>query len=272
MPIFHAGRGHMQYETLGSGRPVVLIHGFTNYGLAWAPQLAPLVHGGCRVIVPDLHGHGGSAAATALCTVADFAADLAALLDHLGTAPAVLCGLSLGGMVAQQLALDRPEQVAGLLIANSRASFSGPAMEALVEDWVALFRQDDGPVRRLQATWPHLVNAAFRDSSAGRAAFDAWQRVLTPLPGASLCHVAQGMTRFDLRGRLGAIRVPTLVVSGEHDRLFTPDQAREIAAGIAGAGVEVIPGAGHISSMDSADRFNRLLMMFLERNETGAVK
>lgn len=266
MPIFHAGSGPMQYETLGRGRPVVLIHGFTNYGLAWAPQLAPLVHAGYRVIVPDLHGHGASQPASGLCTVADLAADLAALLGHLGAAPAFLCGLSLGGMVAQQMALDRPDQVAGLLIANSRSSFSGPAMEALVEDWVALFRQDHGPVRRLEATWPHLVNASFRDSSAGRAAFDAWRQVLARLPGSSLSHVAQGMTRFDLRGRLAGIRVPALVVSGEHDRLFTTAQACEIAAEIAGAALEEIPGAGHISSMDSADRFNRTLLAFLATN------
>ena len=81
MPIFQSDRGRLHYEELGAGRPILLIHGFTNYGLAWAPQLAALVHAGYRVILPDLHGHGASAPATSLCTVADLAADMVALLD-----------------------------------------------------------------------------------------------------------------------------------------------------------------------------------------------
>lgn len=263
MAIFPSGRGPLHYEALGAGRPIVLIHGFTNYGLAWAPQLPALVHTGYRVILPDLHGHGASQPATALCTVADLAADLAALLDHLGAGPAVLCGLSLGGMVALQMAVDEPGRVAGLIVANSRSSFTGPEMAAIVDGWLALFRQADGPLKRLYATWPALANEAFRESSAGRAVLDAWARVLAAVPGDSLCHVAQGMLRFDRRGRLGAVRAPTLVISGEHDRLFSPAQAREIADEIPSADNVVIPGAGHLSSLDSADRFNRLLLDFL---------
>src|SRR5262249_17864333 len=89
MPIFQSERGRLHYEELGAGRPVLLIHGFTNYGLAWAPQLAALVHAGYRVILPDLHGHGASAPATSLCTVADLAADMVRLLDPppVGCAP-----------------------------------------------------------------------------------------------------------------------------------------------------------------------------------------
>ncbi len=263
MAMFTSRRGALNYESLGAGPPIVLLHGFTNYGLSWAPQLAALVHAGYRVILPDLHGHGASQPATALCTIPSLGVDIADLLDHLGTGPAILCGLSLGGMVAQQMAVDRPQHVAGLVVANSRAWFSGPDMAAMVEGWVALFQQENGPVRRLHATWPSLVNDAFQASASGRAAFDAWSRVLARVPGASLSHVARGMTRFDLRGRLTSIGVPALVVSGEHDRLFSPAQAQEIASGIAGSTHEIIPGAGHISSLDSADRFNRLLLDFL---------
>jgi 3-oxoadipate enol-lactonase len=263
MAIFQSRRGPLHYEALGAGRPIMLIHGFTNYGLAWAPQLSALVHAGNRVILPDLHGHGASQPATALCTVADLATDMAALLDHVGIGPAVLCGLSLGGMVAQQMAIDHPDRVAALIVANSRSSFSGPELAAIVDGWIALFRQDEGPLKRLRATWPTLVSEAFRESSSGRAVFDAWARVLAAVPGSSFCHVAQGMTHFDVRRRLGAIRAPSLVICGEHDHLFSPDQAREIASEIAGSAYVVIPGAGHLSSLDSSDQFNRLLLDFL---------
>ncbi len=263
MAMFTSRRGALHYESLGAGPAVVLLHGFTNYGLAWTPQLPALVPAGYRVILPDLYGHGASQPATAPCTVASLGADIAELLDHLRTGPAILCGLSLGGMVAQQMAIDQPRHVAGIIVANSRAAFSGPETAAMVEGWVALFQQENGPLRRLAATWPALVNDAFRASAAGRAAFDAWSRVLARVSGASLSHVARGMTEFDLRGRLTSIGVPALVISGEQDRLFSPEEAQEIARGIAGSLHEMIPGAGHISSLDSADRFNRLLLEFL---------
>ena len=241
----------------------MLIHGFTNYGLSWAPQLAALVHSGYRVILPDLRGHGASSPATALCTVSDLAADMVGLLDHLGAGPVVLCGLSLGGMVALQMAVDQPNRVASIVVANSGASFSGPENTAIVDAWTELFLQEDGPLKRLRATWPTLVNDAFRESAQGRAAFNAWARVLATVQGLSLCHVAKGMTQFDLRGRLAAIRAPALVISGEHDCLFSPDQSREISGQIAGSRCSVISGASHLSSLDSSDQFNQLLLNFL---------
>ena len=263
MAIFQSGHRQLNYEDVGAGRPILLIHGFTNYGLAWAPQLAALVYSGYRVILPDLHGHGASSPATALCTVSDLAADMVGLLDHLGAWPAVLCGLSLGGMVAMQTAIDRPNHVAGIIIANSRSSFTGPEDMAMVDAWIDLFLQESGPLRRLRATWPTLVSDEFRESAHGRAAFDAWARVLAPIQGSSLCHVSRGMTQFDLRRRLATIGAPTLVISGERDCLFSPDQSREISGQIAGSRCSVISGAGHLSNLDSPDQFNRLLIDFL---------
>jgi 3-oxoadipate enol-lactonase len=263
MAIFKSQRGALHYETIGEGRPILLVHGFTNHGLAWSGQFAPLVHAGYQVIVPDLHGHGTSAAATALSTVADLSADMTALLGHLGVGATIVCGLSLGGMIAQQMAVDHPPHVAGIVVANSRASFNGAEAASIVEGWTALFMQEDGPVKRLRATWPALVNASFQNSAAGRAAFDAWSEILSGVSGASLSHVARGMTKFDMGARLGDIRVPSLVISGEHDRLFSVAHAQEIADGIPDASHATIEGAGHISSLDSADRFNRLLLDFL---------
>jgi 3-oxoadipate enol-lactonase len=263
MAIFESRRGGLHYELFGAGRPIVLIHGFTNFGLSWSPQLSALVHAGYRVILPDLHGHGASQPATALCTVEDLAADMLALLDHLGAGPTVLCGLSLGGMVAQQMAIDRPDRVAAIIVANSRSSFSAPEDTAIVDNWIVLLRQDNGPLERLRTTWPILVNERFRESSSGRAVFDAWARVLAAVPGSSFCHVAQGMTRFDVRGRLATIRVPALLIGGEHDRLFSPDHTREIGNEMAGSTCAVISGAGHLSNLDSSDQFNRLLLDFL---------
>jgi pimeloyl-ACP methyl ester carboxylesterase len=76
MVVLKSARRHLHYEDVGAGRLILLVHGFTSYGLSWAPQLAALVHSGYRVIIPDLYGHGASSPATALNTVSDLAADM----------------------------------------------------------------------------------------------------------------------------------------------------------------------------------------------------
>ena len=263
MGTFVSGGHRLHYEDVGAGRPILLIHGFTNYGLSWTPQLAALVHAGYRVILPDLRGHGASAPATASCVVADLARDLSDLLDHLATSQVALCGLSLGGMIGLHMALHQPDRVRALVVANSRPSFVGPEMTAMVEGWIELLLQQDGPLKRLHATWPALVNDTFRISPAGRAALGTWARVAANVQGLSLSHVAQGMNQFDLRGRLSAIQAPTLVIAGELDRLFSPEQGLEISREIPESRFAMIRGAGHISNLDSPDQFNELLLEFL---------
>lgn len=162
-----------------------------------------------------------------------------------------------------QMAVDQPNRISSIIVANSRSWFTGPESSAMVDAWLDLLMQKDGPLKRLHATWPTLVNDEFRESAQGRASFDAWARVLSTVQGFSLCHVARGMTQFDLRGHLAAIRVPTLVISGEHDCLFSLDQSREISGHIAGSRCSMISGAGHLSSLDSRDQFNRVLLDFL---------
>jgi len=266
MPYFtHAGH-RLHYVALGEGRPVALVHGFTNAGLAWMHQMAALAFSGYQVIVPDLRGHGLSGPATNKTTVADLGGDLMALLDHLKIERVAVCGLSLGGMVAQQAALDHASRVDAIVVANSRATFSTPELYAAVEGWTELFLQPQGPLKRFQATWPNMLAEAFRGSGAGKATFENWCRLAARADGSSLINVARGMREFDVRGRLGEIRQPALVIAGGQDRLFPPAQAREVADGIAGACYELIPEAAHISSLDSADRFNGLLLDFLEQN------
>ncbi|MEA3123962.1 MAG: 3-oxoadipate enol-lactonase [Caballeronia sp.] len=258
----HRGR-RLHYESLGEGKPVVLIHGFSNFGLSWMQQLPLLVNNGYQAIVPDLYGHGLSDPASQVTSVDDLADDILALLDHLGVGPAVLCGLSLGGMVAQQFALAHPERTTALVIANSRATFAEPRLKEVVAGWIAMFEQPQGARKRFEATWPILVNDAFRESPTGVAAFDMWAALADRTEGVSLANVARGMTSFDVRGQLGAIAVPTLVISGERDALFPPAQSAEISQSIPGAQFVTIPGAAHLSCLDSAADFNRLLLSLL---------
>jgi 3-oxoadipate enol-lactonase len=221
------------------------------------------VHSGHRVIVPDLRGHGASSAAEQPCTVADLAADIGALLKSLSISDAGICGLSLGGMIALQLAIDQPHHTACLVIANGRSSFAGPEMAEMIEGWITVLLQPEGPLNRLRTTWPTLANDSFRDSPAGRAAFAGWVQVAQTVKGSSLANVASGMSGFDLRDRLSTINKPVLVVAGDYDRLFSVEDGREISSAIRGSQYAIISGAGHLSNLDSPDQFNRLLLSFL---------
>jgi 3-oxoadipate enol-lactonase len=265
MPFFTHGNRRLHYITSGEGKPVLLVHGFTNAGLSWMHQIAALTFAGYQVIVPDLAGHGLSDRVDSVTTVPDLTRDAVALLDHLKLDAVTLCGLSLGGMIAQQAALDYADRIERIVVANSRATFATPESAAAVESWVGLFSQAQGPVKRFQATWPMMLNETFRESGAGVATFESWCRLAERADGASLINVARGMCAFDVRSRLLQIRQPTLVIAGEQDKLFAPDVAREVTDGVRGARMEIIPGASHISSLDSADRFNRLLLQFLNR-------
>jgi 3-oxoadipate enol-lactonase len=271
MPFLSAKHGRLHYESIGDGRPIIMIHGFTNYGLSWAQQVPELVHAGYRVILPDLYGHGQSQPAERPLTVPDLADGIIDLMHHLGIPRAILCGLSLGGMVAQQIAVTAPARVEALVVANSRATFAEPELVDAVEGWINVFLQPDGPLKRLAITWPLLLNAKFRESASGHAALNAWKQALAGVPGPSLANVAKGMTQFDVRDRIPEITAPTCVISGDQDKLFPPEKTAEIASAIRSAVFHTIEGGGHISSMDSPDHFNRLLLDFLRSCAPAAV-
>lgn len=261
MPFYRSRGLRLHYEAVGEGPPVLLVHGFTNYGLVWAPQAAALVHSGYRVLMPDLAGHGLSDVAEQVTGVGDLAADMVTLFDQLGVEQAPVCGLSLGGMVAQQMAVDHPGRVTAMMVADSQAENAG--MRPAVEGWIAEFEGAGGPLARLEKTYPVLLNDAYRASPAGLATLELWRIVLARVAGRSLANVARGMAAFDVVRALPDLRARTLVVSGSEDRLIPTRLSRRTAELVPDAGFAVIEGGGHVSSLDSAAEFNRLLLDFL---------
>ncbi len=262
MPFYESRGLQLYYELVGDGPPVLLVHGFTNFGLVWAPQAAALVHSGFSVVMPDLAGHGLSGVAEHVTTMPDLASDMVALLDALAMDRLPICGLSLGGMVAQQMAVDHADRLSAMLVADSRAENAG--MRPAVEGWIADFEGAGGPLARLEKTYPTLVNERFRSSPAGEAALDLWRLVLSRVSGRSLANVARGMASFDVIATLPSVALPTLVVSGAEDKLIPPSLSQRTADLVPGAAFKTIAGAGHISSLDSPAEFNRLLLQFLD--------
>lgn len=244
--------------------PVVFLHGLSNHRWSWAPQLATVTAQGRRAVLVDLPGHGQSDPVTGTTTAMDLAGDVAALLDHLGEAQAIFCGLSLGAMVTLQLLVDHPERVRAALVASTGPSLVFPGARALVEGWNTLWRSENGPVRRLDATWSFLTTLQYRVSPSGEAFRDSWRKVLRGVDGEALASIATGLLEFDATPGLASVGVPVVVVGGQHDALATPDVVRLTGRLIPASRVEIIPGAGHLVNLERPDLFNRLLARLLD--------
>ncbi len=261
MPIARVNGLDIYYVDSGAGPPVLWIQGLGAEHTAWSAQLARFGTE-FRCIAPDSRDVGRSARAAAPYTLGDVAADYAALLRTLDAAPAHVVGLSLGGAVAQRLALDHPALVRSLTLVSTFAH-QGPRQRELLTAWREIYARVDVVTFYRQANaWlfsdrfferPRNVENVLRyvAESPYKQGTDAFARQVD----AALAH--------DARARLPGLCVPTLVVVGEKDMLAPPPLARELAAAIPGARLEIIPDAPHSLNLERQIEFNRLLRAFL---------
>lgn len=259
------------YVSIGEGRSVLLLHGISNSGRAWAPQVPELVAAGHRVIVPDHAGHGASGALSAPFGVADIADDTEALIEHLGIDQLDIIGLSLGGMVALELALRHPQRIGRLIVANSFDRTATPEFAAMAEGWAGIFEQSHGPVLRLEQNWPSLVSPAFQATAEGLRTWQVWHGIAASAHGPSLAHVARGITSFDRADSIADLAMPTLFIAGELDRMSPPDLSRAMVQHATQGSYRLIEGAGHISNVDSAEAFTQSILQFLGNAEPSAL-
>ncbi|MGW0734278.1 alpha/beta fold hydrolase [Streptomyces sp. NPDC002851] len=239
--------------------PVVLIHGHPFDRSMWTPQLADL-KGEFRVIAPDLRGYGGSPVVPGTTPFPAFAADIEALLDHLGVGDFVLGGLSMGGQLAMECAWHFGPRVRGLVLADTSPGAETPEGR----DWRR------GLAARLE-----------REGMRGYAEEVLFQMVAPDAAPEVADHVLRMMTGTDprgaaaaLRGRaerpdytelLGRIAVPSLVVVGSRDTFTPVDGARAMHAALPDAELCVIEGAAHLPNLERPGEFNAALRRLLSR-------
>ena len=235
--------------------PVVFIHGLGGDHTMWLHQV-PAFCTRFPTIAVDLRGHGASTRPDRDFSVADMARDVVRLLRALGVERAHLVGLSLGGMVVQQFALDYPLATASLVLADTLcgtpAGFDGVMRDALrfiEENSMAAVAQ-----ARITNAFSDAVDPAIRDYMIDRVAQN---------DKAAYVRAARSAFGFSVGDRLAEITAPTLVVIGDQDRVTPPPLSEAIAAHIAGARLACIAGAGHISNIERPQEFNRVVLEFL---------
>jgi len=228
-------------------RHLVLLPGLASDATVWRDQV-PALSRQCRVTVADVHFRADSLPAMAATLLAEQPGEL------------LLCGTSMGGMVALEAVRLAPQRIRGLALLGTSARADTPELIALREAAIVEFQAG-----RAEAVLRANVAFAFHprvsgDSELARTYLDFVQRA-----GADAL-VRQNraiLARADLRPTLRAIACPTLVACGDSDLLTPPDHAREIAAGIPGARFELVPECGHLLTMEQPDRVNALLLEWL---------
>lgn len=253
--------GQLAYEEAGNGHPLVLLHGFTLDRQIWDEQFVPLARTR-RVIRYDLRGHGASALPGE--EPYSHVEDLVSLLAQLGISRTDLLGLSLGGGVAVDFALTRPEAVRGLVLADSTLG-GVPWSPGLLDEFRAINRmareQGVAAARERWLRHPFFAPALERPDRAAllaeiEARYSGWHWLQRD-PARALAPPAVE--------RLAEIRAPTLVIVGERD---VPDIRRTadlLAAGIPNATQLVMPNAGHLPNVEAPAEFNRAVAGFLDR-------
>jgi len=242
------------------GSPLVFANALGTDLRVW-DALLPRLPPGHRVIRYDMRGHGLTDAPEGDYWMGDLVADATALLDHLKIRGATLIGLSIGGVVAQGLAAERPDLVRALVLSNTAAKIGTPDIWA---GRVAAVRA--GGVEALaDGTMTRWFSPRFHAGRADELA--GWRNMLTRTPVAGYVGCCAALAETDLRDSTARLSLPTLAVAGSEDGSTPPDLVRETASSIAGARFEIIRGAGHIPCVEAPEALGALLAGFLA--ETG---
>ena len=248
----------LYWNEVGDGPPVLLIMGLSFTHEMWY-RVVPVLQQRRRVILFDNRGVGRTDCPKGPYSIAQMARDAAAVLDAAGVRSAPVIGASMGGMIAQELALQQPDRVESLLLACT--SYGG-----IVAKWPRPVLPRFGAATREAAflpllyakTTPHeRINEDLRVQAACTCSFQA------------LWNQFSGILLWSSYRRLPSIRVPTLVVHGDSDRLIPPENGRVVASRIPGAEFRLIPDAGHIITTDQPEACRRLMFDFLRLAQKG---
>jgi 3-oxoadipate enol-lactonase len=260
--IARSGDVGIAYETRGAGEPLVLVHGLAYDRAGWG-RLPDLLAERFRVVLVDNRGVGESDAPPGPYTVAELAADVVAVLDDAGIERTNLFGVSLGGYIAQEVALTWPERVEKLVLCSTAPG--GPSavpMPQATQDVFAkyptmereaglrMFVENSLGERGVREL-PELAEEIFRYRLGHAPTVEAWAAQATA-----------GATFVD-DDRVGAIAAPTLVLAGGADVVVDPRNAPLLGELIPGARVEVVPDRGHLMIWEDSERVAELVQEFL---------
>jgi 3-oxoadipate enol-lactonase len=257
-----SGGVRIAYEVRGEGEPLVLVHGLAYDRFGWG-RLPDLLAERFRVVLLDNRGVGESDVPAGPYTVPQLAGDVVAVLDDAGIEKTNLFGVSLGGYVAQELALEHPERLRRLVLCS--AAPGGPKAVPMPQSTQDVFARyptmereaglrmfvENSLGERGVRELPELVEEILRYRLDRAPTVEAWAAQATA--GAT----------YDSYDRIGGISVPTLVVHGGGDVVVDPRNAELLGSLISGSCVEIVPDRGHLLIWEDSERVAQLVTEFL---------
>ena len=248
----------MYYRTAGpkDAPRVVFLNSLGTDCRIWDDLVIEL-DGQVRSLRYDERGQGLTESPDGPYTIEEHADDLAALLDQLSWGPTVLCGLSIGGMIAMSVAVRRPDLVQGLVLADTAALIGRS------EFWDARIGQvSDGGLRTIATgVMERWFGASYlRDQPV---AVRGWTTLLARAPVTGYLGSCAALRDADLSGVLSEIEVPAVCVCGSEDQSTPPSAVRSLAQRLPDASYVEIPGAGHLTPVESPAEFGRIVLQFL---------
>jgi 3-oxoadipate enol-lactonase len=264
MPTVTVRDFELYFEERGRGEPLVLVPGFGTGLWIWYRQVAAFAER-FRVVVFDPRGVAGSPAPDAPFTMRDLADDLAALLEGLRVERAHVLGASFGGFVAQEFALAHPGRTRSLVLCCT--SYGGAGHVPPAPETLAAIASTKGlnTAERVRENLLLAFSPRFVEEQPAEVERVISLRAESDVPESAYLRQLQAAVAFDAAARVGAISVPTLVVTGDADAIVPHQNSLNLAAAIPGAKLRVIDGGSHAFFIEQPDEFNRSVIDFIER-------
>ena len=257
MRIADLGDIKLHYRIDGdlSGRPVVFANSLGTDLRLW-DQVLPLLPKGLKYIRYDKRGHGLSELTPAPYAMGTLVRDVERLMDHLEVSDALFVGLSIGGMIAQGLAVKRMDLVRAMVLSNTGAKIGQPAMW---DDRIAAVRA--GGIEALaDAIMERWFSAPFRKTDA----FHAWRNMLVRQPAEGYIGCSAAISGTDFYTPTSGLRLPTLGIAGSDDGSTPPDLVRETVELIPGSQFHLIRKAGHLPCVEQPEEYAAVLTRFMQ--------
>jgi 3-oxoadipate enol-lactonase len=252
----------LEFNDRGTGPAVLLIHGYPLCRKMWLPQEEALARSGYRVVCPDLPGFGESPLRSGRPSISSYADSLIALLDKLGIGKTVTVGMSMGGYVLLNLLERYPERLRGAVFLVTRAAADDPAGKE--KRTVLAAEVGHGNKRIVSETFAKVLFAADTPKQKPElvAMVREWMESTSDqgLVGGLLAM----RDRDDYVEKLAGFTLPSLVVGAELDNAVPIEHTRTLARLLPAAEMEIIPGAGHMVNLEQPERFNKVLVEFLQ--------
>jgi 2-hydroxy-6-oxonona-2,4-dienedioate hydrolase len=246
----------LYYRRYGKGTPLVMQHGFLGGSGYWVPQF-PAFGKGFDIVAPDLPGFAGSAAEPARDSIEGMAAAVMALADSLKVDRFHLLGHSMGGMVAQQIALDHPGRINKLVLYGTASLGDLPKRFETLDATRARVREDgiEACAQRIVPTW-------FVEGKASPY-YDLCYEAGRGVTANAADRAIAALGKWNVGARLGELQMPTLVICGDRDRSISLDQAFALSQGIKSSRLCIAPGCAHNVHLERPEFFAHTVREFL---------